>query len=48
MLRFATRTPTLLILLFILAGCGTKDPYAPILDLTELVQDAGSPILAAR
>ena len=42
MLRFATCTPILLILLFTLAGCGTKDPYAPILDLTELSQDAGA------
>ena len=32
----------LLVLIFLLAGCGTKDPYAPILDLTELAQDAGA------
>lgn len=31
-----------LILLLALAGCGTRDPYAPILDLTELAQDAGA------
>jgi hypothetical protein len=41
MLRLAARI--LVPLLFLaLIGCGTTNPYAPILDLTELAQDAGA------
>lgn len=39
------RTASLPIILFLLlaaAGCGTKSPYAPIRDITELAQDAAT------
>ena len=42
MARTALRISLFLVLLFALAACGTKDPYAPIRDLTELTQDAGA------
>lgn len=41
-MRFAIRILILPVLLLAFAGCGTREPYAPIRDVTELAQDAGA------